>query len=397
MKKIYLKSSFIKALCLICLTVFVFSFNYKPNNINSWEDNTTIELLEDGGVSGICWLPNGDEVIISTDYGALSKYNVRTKKRLWTKVVTVHHLSVFVADINASGTEMITYAGENAVGADINLVIRSTSDGSVIKTLSEESDYVEKKYANNDPLDLRKTNDPEDLSWQMMPSSARYDGSGGVACVWKNSMETFGMFDHSLVAYNNNYEKIMEWQQVSLNNQGNRNGNMAGIPKPVMLRLDANNYIYGDADCDLYLLDQATIKQGKEKFEISDKTTGPKFFSNPFEENIGVRGLELRGNNLHVMIAGSGYAHYRIYDATTRKPISSNWLELGNEDYFLEVSVTGKYMAVGRSGFRIYNTSTFTKEYDSDFAGGYCFTFNPANDNELAVIKSGNLVLMSRN
>ncbi len=395
MKKNHSAYQLIFGLATICLLAIFFSF--KPYNINSWDDNTTIELQESGGVSGIVWLPNGDEVIISTTYGELSRYNVRTKTRIWTKEVTNYKQSIFVSDVSPDGTQMITYSNENSTESDINLMIRSTSDGSIIRSISEESDYVEKKYANNEPLDLRKTNNADDLSWQMMPSSARYDDDGNILCVWKNSMESFAMFDHSLVAYNSNFEKVMEWQQVSLNNQGNRNGNMAGFPRPVMVRLDANNYIYGDADCDLYLLDQKTIDAGYKNFEIEDKPTGPKFFTRPFEEDVAITGLEMRGKNVYVMIAGSGYAHFRIYDATTRKPVSNNWLELGNEDYYMEVSSSGKYIAVGRNGFRIYNATSFSMEYDSEFAGGFCYTFNPTDDNELAVIKSGNLVLMKRN
>lgn len=386
-----------KLLSLGLIAVTFLSFNYHPFQINGWENSVTIELQEEGSVTNIVWLPNGSEVIISTDYGELARYNVKTKKRVWTKAVTNHSQTIYVADINSSGTEMITYANNASTEGEINLVIRSTNDGSMIKTISEESHYVEKKYANNDPLDLRKTNDAEDLSWQMMPAFAHYDNTGGILCVWRNAMETFGMFDHSLTAYNTNYEKIMEWQHVSLNNPGERNGNMAGFPRPIMVRVDANNYIYGDADCDLYLLDQSTIENGHKFFEIQDKKTGPKIFSRPFEEDVAITGIELRGNNLHVMIAGSGYAHYRIYDATTRKPVSANWLELGNEDYYMSVSSTGKYMAVGRNGFRIYNTSTFQAEFNSEFGGGICFTFNPTNENELAVIQSGNLIIMRRN
>ncbi len=284
-------------------------------------------------------IPNSHDVLVSNNNGEIFKVDINQKKIVW-RVQERPNLYLYILDV--SSKHFLTSTVRAMEGGIADLQIRDINTGNTIHRISETSKYTSNEF---------------DLTGERMRVySAKFLNDGSFLTVWVNQKMTNGQFDQSIKYYSKSWKKLWEWQAVSPHLPGQRAGFYSAYAPPTVDILNENQFIYGDSDGDIRLLNLELIQKSQQIKKIEDKPFPTLLLELKYNKKT-ITPLRILVQENKLIIWGNVPAensYFCIYDLTN-KTFSLDWMVLpimGSYSYQFP------YSAFFGKELRIYNHKT---------------------------------------
>jgi outer membrane protein assembly factor BamB len=379
-----------KLLWTVLLTGVLFYSNGKSFAQDNTRQVSTAELVSDYSITNFRILPDGKSIIAGSDMGFVTRFDIKTGKPIWEKKVNTERQDIYSFTISPNGKEIFVSSVIAADGATTDIVVLNADNGEEIRRMTETSLYVEDPL-KQEGLDFRYKAKEEYPDYEMAGKSASFTSDGKLLTLFAGAKATNGQFDRCFKLYSSTGQKLWTWQITSKNNDTFRNGLNSSWPLPSIDSDGKGNYYYGDSDGDFYKISEAYILAQEKKLFITDKDPGKKLIERPIQEDVGIRKVIVKANQVYIYYDGSGAPSFvGVYDVIANKlkfPLKEVDAMIDN----MEVSKAGWIGLQNMNEFEIYDPFMSRKVYTIP---GTRAQFNPADNNQVIFYDRGSITVV---
>ncbi len=183
----------------------------------------------DGTVYSFRFMPNGTQAIVATADFRMHLVDLSANQVVWSVSNRMNLEREFdgntIYDVSPDGGEFLCNGqiDPQSPSGERTLVIRSTKDGSVLKTLASEFSTFNSVQADKDHRYPGKVKAQEHLSaglgpyWMLAIATAKYiEGGSQILTTWKHNMTGADMYDRRAIIYNRrSLAKLRDYQLVA--------------------------------------------------------------------------------------------------------------------------------------------------------------------------------------
>jgi len=324
-------------------------------------------FLENFSITSARYTPDGNSVIAGSDYGDIICADINTGRIRWkVRPFPGTKNEIYVTDVDPSGQKFLTVTSIGATEDHFTLNVHRTSDGSIVKSIAEESYFYHKDYEY--VLDHRRPSpqkvqeiEEEDGSryWIMRPVGAKFaHGGRHILSRWINIRADYALYDVSFRLHDaQSYQRAWHYQlrpDKDSFDPGQPGGWQITLPTAPIAELKDGRYMYGNPHARLHILDEALIKRNEKIPNVMEKTT-PPVFAVPLSVNKEFTDMAMAicdiqqapdGQTVYVAAGTGGNRQVYAFDLKSKKAVwESHEYDVG----MVTVSPNGSMIATGHA------------------------------------------------
>lgn len=425
------------AICALalCLGADSGSLRFPPVNRNgsnavdaasAWRVAERVKPQIDGqSIYSFKYLPDGQSVIIGTTDFFLFRVRLSDGAQLWKTPAKMMFQKEFdgpsVYDVAPDGRHFLSFGQtEPTVQASERfLVIRSCSDGSVVRAFAPEKSTFYSVRADKDHRYPGAAAAKEQLEsrgayWLMSIDSARFvDGGRRIVASYKNKMEGPNLYDRRLIIYEATGKKAADVQVIADKQTANWDQpagfEIGHMQLPYAYNARKNSLVVATAHGRVHELDAAAMAQNQRTALAEAKNAGTVIFTAlstsddmQTKDRQTSRGLALSPDGKTGFVSAGfegGYIQLYAFDtATRREAFHSTLFDAGTL-----IAPSGDTLVVGGmfSGakFLIVDTRAgklvfVSEDQSEEYVHPSIFDVNPANREVAGLGSNGSLLLI---